>query len=78
MNKCINIFIKSSLIFKAVFVKDFSTQNCFLCMIKNWKESLNQGDRYGPLLTHLSKAFNFIVYDLLIANLQVNGFYSDS
>ena len=47
-------------------------------MVKNWKESLNQGDHYGAPLTHLSKAFNFIVYDLLIANLQVNGFYSDS
>ena len=51
------------------FRKGFSTQSCLLYMIENWKESLDQGSHYGALLTDLSKAFDFIMHDLLIAKL---------
>ena len=43
------------------FRKVLSTQNCFLYMIQNWKESLDQGGHYGALLTGLSKAFDCII-----------------
>ena len=39
------------------FRKGFSTQICLLYMIENWKESLDQDDHYGAVLTDLSKAF---------------------
>ena len=54
----------------------FSTQNCL--MTENWKESLDQGGHYGALLTDLSKACDCIMYDVLIAKLQVHGFDNDS
>ena len=64
--------------FQCGFRKGFSTQNCLLNRIENWKESLDQGVHYGALLTDLSKAFDCIIHDLLIAKLQVYGFDNDS
>ena len=73
MIKC-KIFSK----FQCDFQKGFSTQNCLLYMIENWKKSLDQRGHYGALLTDLSKAFDCIMYDLLVAKLQVYGFDNDS
>ena len=56
----------------------FSTQNCLLYMTENWKESLDQGGHYGALLTDLSNSCDCIMYDVLIAKLQVHGFDNDS
>ena len=64
--------------FQCGFRKRFSTQNCLLYMIENWKEFLDQGGHYGALLTDLSKAFDCIMHDLLIAKLQAFGFDNDS
>ena len=54
--------------FQCDFRKGFSTQNCLLYMTEKWKESLDQGSCYGALLIDLSKAFDCIMHDLLIAN----------
>ena len=40
-------------------------------MIRNWKESLDQGGHYGALLTDLPKAFDCM---MLIVKLQAYGF----
>ena len=52
--------------FQCGFRKGFSTQNCLLCVIEDWKESLNQRRHYGALLIDLSKTFDCIMHDLLI------------
>ena len=55
--------------FQCGFRKGSSSQNCLLYMIENWNESLDQGVHYDALLTYLSKAFDCIMHDLLIAQL---------
>ena len=55
------------------FRKGFSVANCLLPMTEKWRESLDQGRAYGALLTDLSKAFDCLPHDLLIAKLHAYG-----
>ena len=56
------------------FRKGFSTQQCLLALLKKWKRSIERGKKFGALLTDLSKAFDCLNHDLLIAKLNAYGF----
>ena len=56
------------------FRKGFSTQQCLVVMLEKWKKVLDSGKFPGALLTDLSKAFDCINHNLLIAKLHAYGF----
>ena len=55
-----------------------STQDCLLVMVENCKKVLDQGSEYGALVTDLSKAFDCLPHDLLVAKLHAYDFSKES
>ena len=52
------------------FCKKYSTQHALIAMIEKAGEILDKGGTVGTLLTDLSKVFDCMRYDLLIAKLH--------
>ena len=56
------------------FRKGFNPQHCLVAMIENWKTNTDLGKSYGDLLTDLSKAFYYLLHEVLITNLETYVF----
>ena len=54
--------------------ESFNAQHCLMTLIKTWKKSVDSDGAFGALMTDLSKAFDCLSHDLLIAKLDAYGF----
>ena len=64
--------------FLAAYRKWYSTQHVLVKMMKEWTENLDKFFFVGAVLTDLSKAFDCLPHDFLIAKLLAYGLSSDS
>ena len=76
-----HIFIQMSHFFENIlskyqcgFRKGFSTRHRLLAMLEKWKRSVDDSKGFCALLTDLSKAFDCLDHELLIAKLKAYGF----
>ena len=61
-------------IFQCGFRKKYSTQHALIAMTEKARKILDKGGTFGALLTDLSKAFDCMTHDLLIAKLHALNF----
>ena len=58
--------------------KGFNTQTALLSLLEKWKSTLDKKGFAGAVLMDLSKAFDTINHELLIAKLNAYGFSEPS
>ena len=75
MFKQMSEYFQSSLSkYQCGFRKGFSAQHCLLPMLEKWKSTVDNRKMFGALLTDLSKVFDCLSHELLIARLNAYGF----
>ena len=53
--------------------KGYNAQHCLITLIEKWKQSVDYGGAFGALMIDLSKAFDCLPHELLIAKLDAFG-----
>ena len=54
--------------------KGCNSQHSLIAMFENWKKNLDKRGKCGTLFVDLSKAFDCLQHDLLLATLKAYGF----
>ena len=60
------------------FRRGYNAQHCLITLVEKWKKSVDNSGAFGALLTDLSKAFDCLPHELLIAKLDAYGFDKSS
>ena len=63
--------------FVSAYRKHYSANNVLISLKENWNENLNNNKIVGAVFTDLSKTFDCIHHDLLIAKMEAYGFNED-
>ena len=66
----INLFLSE---YMAAYRENYSANHVLIRLIENWKKGLDQKFLVGTVLMDLSKAFDCVRHDLLIAKLYIYG-----
>ena len=74
MTKYQDVFSK----YQCGFCKGYSAKLCLLVVIEKWKRIVDYGGVFDTLLADLSKAFDCIPHDLIIAKSEAYGFQTDA
>ena len=64
--------------FTSAYREGYSTNHVLLRLIEQWKSALDKINLVGAVLIDLSKAFECISHDLVIAKLHAYGFSENS
>ena len=74
IHNCLSSYAESFLSnFVSAYRKSYSSNHVLLRLIENWKKSLDNKNFVGTVLMDLSKAFDCIPHDLLVAKLHAYG-----
>ena len=60
------------------FRRGYNAKHCLVSLIEKWKKRVDNGGAFGALLTDLSKAFDCLPHELLIAKLDAYDFDKSS
>ena len=71
INECLSAFISA-------YRKHYSTNHVILRLLEEWKNNLDNKKFVGAVLMDLSKAFDCVPHDLLIAKMHAYGFELDT
>ena len=61
-------------VYQCSFRKGIDPQHCLIAMLEKWNLTKDKGDSFGALLTDISKTFDCLSHELLIAKLAAYGF----
>ena len=64
--------------FLAAFRKGYGCQTTLLSLLEDWRSALDKHEYVAAILMDLSKAFNCLPHNLLLAKLQAYGVSSDA
>ena len=77
--KQINIYMQDKLSKHITgFRKSHGTQHSLMTLLGNWKGALDKGENICVLFMDLSKTFNTVNHDLILAKLKSYGFSTNA